>query len=241
MIPLSMKGNGERGFPIFACEAMVMNDGFRHKGLRRRMVEELREKGIDNDDVLAAIGAVPRHLFLDDAFLEYAYQDRAFPIDAGQTISQPFTVALQTSLLETRKGHWVLEVGTGSGYQAAVLSQMRARVISIERQRGLYDRAREVLRELGSKVRCLYGDGYEGANSFAPFDRILVTCGAPSVPMDLLDQLKPEGVLVVPVGTEEQRLKRVVKKENGEWEVSDHGPARFVPMLERKEKGGNRS
>ncbi len=218
----------------------MMNDGYRQQGLRKRLIQELREKGIDDEAVLDAMGKVQRHLFLDDAFLEYAYQDRAFPIDAGQTISQPYTVALQTSLLGVQKGHRVLEIGTGSGYQAAVLDQMRVRLISVERQRKLYDKATRILRKQGAKVRCIYGDGYEGARNFAPFDRILVTCGAPSIPESLLEQLVPGGMMVVPVGEEEQRLKRVVKDENGGLSESDHGPARFVPMLQRKEKKSER-
>ncbi len=200
-------------------------------------MEELKEKGIEDPSVLQAIGEVPRHVFLDDAFLEYAYQDRAFPIDAGQTISQPYTVARQTALLEVEKGHRVLEIGTGSGYQAAVLSQMRARVISVERQKKLYDKARYILQRYGFKVRCLFGDGYQGAPAFAPFDRILVTCGAPELPEGLLEQLKPGGIMVVPVGqTDQQRMKRVDKDEHGAICETDHGFFHFVPMLDRKAK-----
>lgn len=230
-------------FPIFAehrLEGNLVEDNYRHKGLRRKLVKELGEKGIEAPEVLDAIGEVPRHCFLDDAFLEYAYQDRAFPIDAGQTISQPYTVARQSSLLRVEKGMRVLEIGTGSGYQAAVLAAMKARVITLERQKSLYDQAKWVLRKLGYRVRCFFGDGYQGAPSFAPFDRILVTCGAPSFPHTLAEQLAPGGILVVPLGEEEQRMKRFIKNGDGSFEESDHGRYRFVPMLDRRAKNGGR-
>lgn len=200
------------------------------------MVDELREKGVEDPNVLKAMEEVPRHIFLDDAFLEYAYQDRAFPIDAGQTISQPYTVARQSSLLKVEKAHRVLEIGTGSGYQAAVLSQMRARVVTVERQKKLYDHARYMMERYGFKVRCLFGDGYEGAPAFAPFDRILVTCGAPELPESLMEQLVPGGIMVVPVGSQEQRMKRSFKRADGSIETEDHGAFQFVPMLDRKER-----
>jgi protein-L-isoaspartate(D-aspartate) O-methyltransferase len=234
MIPCCKEAHPDAPFSYLRSKGPDMKDDYRHKGLRKRLVEELREKGIRDEKVLAAIGEVPRHVFLDDAFLEYAYQDRAFPIDAGQTISQPYTVARQTALLEVSKGHHVLEIGTGSGYQAAVLSRMRARTVSVERQKKLYEKARYILETYGFKVRCFFGDGYEGAPSFAPFDRILVTCGAPEVPKGLLEQLKPGGIMVVPVGNEEQRMIRVDKREDGTLLESDHGPFHFVPMLDRK-------
>lgn len=214
----------------------ALKDDFRHKGLRNRLVKELREKGIEDPDVLLAIGEVPRHIFLDDAFLEYAYQDRAFPIDSGQTISQPYTVARQTSLLKVEKRQRILEIGTGSGYQAAVLAQMRARVVSVERQKKLYEQARYILDRCGYKVRCIYGDGYQGAPAFAPFDRIIVTCGAPDVPEGLLDQLTPGGIMVVPVGDEDQRMKVVTKDEYGGISTKDHGSFHFVPMLNKRSK-----
>lgn len=196
---------------------------------------------MDDEKVLEALGNVPRHAFLDDAFLEYAYQDRAFPIDAGQTISRPFTVARQTSLLNVEKGQRILEVGTGSGYQAAVLGELRARVITVERQKALYDKARRILKEMGYRIRCSFGDGYEGAPSFAPFDRILVTCGAPSLPETLLEQLAPGGIMLIPVGPEdEQRMKSYQKASDGKLHEEDHGSFRFVPMLDRREKGSRR-
>ena len=223
-------------FPIFVPKGESLKDDYRHKGLRKRLVKELEEKGIDDRDVLRAIEEVPRHIFLDGAFLEYAYQDRAFPIDSGQTISQPYTVARQSSLLQVKRSHRILEVGTGSGYQAAVLDRMRGRVVSVERHKKLYEKARYVLERYGFKVRCLFGDGYEGAPAFAPFDRILVTCGAPDIPDSLLDQLAPGGLMVVPVGEEEQRMKLVQKDAEGRVSVEDYGAFWFVPMIDRKER-----
>ncbi len=211
-------------------------DGYRQKGLRRKLVQELERKGITDHRVLEAMGQVPRHLFIDDsAFLEQAYQDTAFPIGCGQTISQPWTVAFQTQLLELRPGMRVLEIGTGSGYQTAVLVAMGARVFSIERHRPLYVRTRERLQRMGVRAMLLHGDGYKGLPREAPFDRVLVTCGAPETPPALFHQLKEGGLMVVPVGDGPvQTMLRVAKQPAGNKEVTEHGAFRFVPMLEEK-------
>jgi protein-L-isoaspartate(D-aspartate) O-methyltransferase len=177
-----------------------MKDSFRHKGLRQKLIDSLREKGINNEQVLEAMNKVPRHLFMDSSFINHSYTDKAFPIAAGQTISQPYTVAFQTALLDPQKHQKVLEIGTGSGYQTAVLLEMGARVFTIERIRELYQAARDQLIPLGYKPGFYYGDGYEGLPAFAPFDRILVTAGAKDVPEKLLDQLAVGGRMVIPVG-----------------------------------------
>lgn len=214
-----------------------MNDSYRHKGLRKKLVEEVRVKGIRNEEVLSALQAVPRHFFLDSSFLEIAYQDKAFPIGAGQTISQPYTVAFQTELLQVKKGNKVLEVGTGSGYQACVLAEMGARVFTIERHRSLYRKTKQLLNEMKYSIKLFYGDGYEGLPAFAPFDRILVTAGAPQVPQKLLDQLKIGGMMVIPLGKgDTQIMTRVVKHGDDELEKQELGYFRFVPMLGDKER-----
>lgn len=214
----------------------MVKDDFRHQGLRRRLVELLKEKGISDPAVLKAIGEVPRHLFIDDsAFLELAYQDIAFPIGCGQTISQPYTVAFQSELLGIRPGMKVLEIGTGSGYQTAVLVKMGCKVFSIERHRPLYLRTKERLAQMGLKANLYHGDGYLGLPKEAPFDRVLVTCGAPYVPEHLPLQLKPDGVMVVPVGEgEQQRMLKLVHRPDGELSMTDLGAFRFVPMLKNK-------
>lgn len=210
-----------------------MEDTYRHKGLRKKLQAEVAGKGIKDHDVLDAIGTIPRHFFFDKAFLEFAYQDKAFPIGAGQTISQPYTVAFQTELLQSRPGMSVLEVGTGSGYQASVLHQIGLKVFSIERQKELYDKTRVLLKKHGFRVKCFFGDGYKGLPSFAPFDRIIVTCGAASVPLGLIDQLKPGGRMVVPVGIGDvQKMMLIVKNEDGSYFEEDHGEFMFVPMLQ---------
>jgi protein-L-isoaspartate(D-aspartate) O-methyltransferase len=168
---------------------IMIVDTFRHQGMRRRLVDELRKKGINNELVLQAIADVPRHLFMDNAFLEFAYADKAFPIEAGQTISQPYTVAYQSQLLLLEKGMKVLEIGTGSGYQTSVLYKMGAKVYSIERHKVLNNKAVALLQELNYNVKLFYGDGFKGLPSFAPFDRILITCGARIVPPELVKQL----------------------------------------------------
>jgi protein-L-isoaspartate(D-aspartate) O-methyltransferase len=214
----------------------MVKDDYRHQGLRKRLVDELRNKGISDPQVLKAIGEVPRHLFIDDsAFLELAYQDIAFPIGCGQTISQPYTVAFQTQLLAGKPGAKILEIGTGSGYQTAVLVKMGYKVFSIERHRPLYIRTKERLVGMGLKASLFHGDGYLGAPKEAPFDRILVTCGAPFIPDDLPAQLKPGGWLVIPVGEgEEQRMIKLDKQLDGALVHQDLGAFRFVPMLKNK-------
>lgn len=214
-----------------------MTDTYKHQGLRRKLVDLLKEKGIRDERILAAIGKVPRHYFLDSQFDIYAYQDMAFKIGAGQTISQPYTVAFQTELLQVTRGMKVLEIGTGSGYQTVILLELGAKVFTIERQKLLYDKARILLPQMGYAPKFYYGDGYAGIPAFAPYDRILVTCGAPNIPEKLVEQLKPGGRMVIPVGEgEDQIMKLVVKKEDGSLQVEDHGLFRFVPML--KDKSG---
>ena len=181
-------------------------DDYRHQGLRKRLVEEIQRKGITDQRVLAAIGSVPRHLFIDDsAFLALAYLDQAFPIGQGQTISQPYTVAMQTQLLRLTKGEKVLEIGTGSGYQTAVLCEMGAKLFSIERQQSLYKATKDRLGALHYRASLFFGDGYKGLVAHAPFDRIIVTCGAPEIPGSLKSQLKTGGIMVVPVGADGQQ------------------------------------
>jgi protein-L-isoaspartate(D-aspartate) O-methyltransferase len=211
-----------------------MMDSFRHKGLRKKLVEELKSKGITDNAVLEAIGTIPRHLFFESSFLEFAYQDNAFPIGAGQTISQPYTVAVQSSLLEIQKGDKVLEIGTGSGYQAAVLSQMGAKVFSIERQRELYLKTKTLMDTLGYRIKMFYGDGYLGLPSYAPFNKIIITCGAPFVPEKLLEQLKPGGIMVIPLGETTQTMTTFQKISDSEFIREEHGEFRFVPMLGNK-------
>jgi protein-L-isoaspartate(D-aspartate) O-methyltransferase len=215
--------------------SLPKEDNYLHKGLRRQLVQSLREKGIKDDRVLAAIGAVPRHFFLDRAFERQAYEDRAFPIAAGQTISQPFTVACQTQLLEIKKFDKVLEIGTGSGYQACVLGEMGISLFTIERQKELYDQLGTFpLFKKYPNIKRFYGDGFEGLPSYAPFDKILVTCGAPFVPPKLLVQLKPGGIMVIPVGEETQKMLRVSKDSEGNVTEEEFGDFAFVPMLQGK-------
>jgi protein-L-isoaspartate(D-aspartate) O-methyltransferase len=211
-----------------------MEDNYKHKGIRKQLVALLQTKGIKNSQVLQAIETVPRHLFLDSSFLEFAYQDKAFPIGAGQTISQPYTVAFQTELLAIKKGEKVLEVGTGSGYQTAVLCLMGAKVFTIERQKTLYDKTKLFLPDLGYTAKFFYGDGYKGLPPFAPYDKILVTAGAPKLPEALLTQLKEGGKLVIPVGDGSgQEMISILKTKNG-FEQTNHGSFKFVPLLEQK-------
>ena len=189
-----------------------MIDSYKHKGLRQKLVDTLSKKGIKNELVLEAIGKVPRHLFMDSSFLDHAYQDKAFPIAAGQTISQPYTVAFQTELLEVEVQHKVLEIGTGSGYQTAVLCLLGAEVYSIERQLELFKKTSLFLPKIGYVAkRLIFGDGYQGLKEEAPFDRIIVTAGAPFVPKPLLAQLKVGGRLVIPVGEQEQAMTLYVR------------------------------
>lgn len=209
-----------------------MNDTFLHKGQRRKLVEEIKRKGINDQRVLDAINNVPRHAFLESGLHKFAYKDQAFPIGNGQTISQPFTVAFQTELLDVEKNHKVLEVGTGSGYQAAVLLEMGVKVYSIERQRELYVRAQAVLTELGYLPHLFYGDGYAGKPTYGPFDRIIITAGANDVPETLLKQLKIGGKMVIPVGDRERQTMSLVEKlSENEYEKTSHGSFVFVPLL----------
>lgn len=220
----------------FAAVQIRATDDYRHQGLRKRLVEVLKTKGVSDAEVLGAINSIPRHLFIDDtAFLELAYQDVAFPIACGQTISQPYTVAFQTELLQLKKGMKVLEVGTGSGYQTAVLAHIGAKVFSIERHRPLYLLTKERLMRMSLRASLYHGDGYLGLEREAPFDRILVTCGAPFVPQDLQSQLKVGGRLVIPVGEgEEQRMLCVERLSEVDFTTKDLGSFRFVPMLQDK-------
>lgn len=201
--------------------------------MRRRLVEGLRKKGIKDEKVLEAIGNLPRHYFLDKAFEEHAYQDKAFPIGKEQTISQPFTVAYMTELMEVEKRQKVLEVGTGSGYQACILAALGTRVFTIERQKDLYEKARKFLPEIGfPQIRLFYRDGYKGLPEYAPFDRIIVTAGAPYIPDALRDQLSIGGIMVIPVGEEEQTMFRVRRITEQLYEEEPLGPFRFVPFVE---------
>ena len=214
----------------------LIEDSYQHKGLRRKLVEEIRKKGISNEKVLNALGAVPRHVFMDSGFIKFAYRDQAFPIRAGQTISQPFTVAFQTELLQIEPMHKILEVGTGSGYQAAVLAEMGAKVYTIERQKELYLQSQILLNRLNYRVHFFYGDGYQGLPTYGPFDRILITAAAPDIPERLLEQLKPGGRLVVPVGGPQSQVMTLIEKTlEGELHKSEHGSFIFVPMLGGKQ------
>lgn len=212
-----------------------MNDNFRHQGLRLKLVDVLREKGIKDQKVLTAISKIPRHSFIDKAFLEFAYQDKAFPIGSGQTISHPYTVAYQTELLEVKSYEKVLEVGTGSGYQTAVLLELKAQVFSVERQKDLYRKTKAFLPKLGYQAMFFYGDGYKGLEKFAPFDKIIVTAGAPFIPEDLVAQLKVGGRMVIPVGgADTQKMILIVKKSENEIEQKVLGDFSFVPLLRKK-------
>lgn len=209
-----------------------MVDSFKHKGLRQKLVENLVLKGIKNEAVLEAIRKVPRHWFMDSSFLDHAYQDKAFPIAANQTISQPYTVAYQTELLEVEANHKVLEIGTGSGYQTAVLCLLEAEVYSIERQLELFKKTSLFLPKIGYVAkRLIFGDGYKGLKADAPFDRILVTAGAPFVPKPLLAQLKVGGRLVIPVGDKEQVMSVFVRTSQKSFKKQEFGNFKFVPML----------
>lgn len=211
-------------------------DTYRHKGLRRKLVEGIRSKGISDEKLLNAINSIPRHFFLDSAFDEVAYEDRAFPIGEGQTISQPYTVAYQTQLLEVKPFEKILEIGTGSGYQAVVLAVMGAQVFTIERQKKLFDNNKLFPYLQGfHNIKFFYADGYEGLPTYAPFDKILITAAAPEVPLKLIGQLRPGGMMVLPLGSGEvQRMMRVTKLMSGaiKEEVFDHFS--FVPMIEGK-------
>jgi protein-L-isoaspartate(D-aspartate) O-methyltransferase len=216
----------------------MMKDSFEAKGKRKKLVAELKGKGIIDEEVLRAIDAVPRHLFMDEAFFIHAYTDKAFPISSGQTISQPYTVAVQTSLLRVKKRDKILEVGTGSGYQAAILAEMGAKVYTIERVRDLFMKAQMTLSQLGYSIDFFYGDGYEGKPLYGPFDGIVITAAAPEVPEALLKQLKTGARLVVPIGDTNSQVMTVVEKTGPEnYEYSEHGHFVFVPMLKGTTNG----
>jgi protein-L-isoaspartate(D-aspartate) O-methyltransferase len=213
-----------------------IEDSYRHKGLRKKLVETVRSKGITDEKVLEAIGNVPRHFFLDSAFDEVAYEDRAFPIGEGQTISQPYTVAYQTQLLEIKTFEKVLEIGTGSAYQAVILAAMGAQVYTIERQKKLFEQNKSFpfLKKYPS-IKFFYGDGYEGLPTYAPFDKVLITAAAPEIPEKLIHQLKVKGMMVIPVGSGSvQRMMRISKLENGALKEEVFDNFSFVPMVEGK-------
>lgn len=210
---------------------MMIEDNYKQRGLRNKLVKKLREKGISDERVLAAIGKVPRHAFFDDALLSHAYEDKAFPIGEGQTISQPYTVAFQTEKLQIKSGEKVLEIGTGSGYQAAVLLEMGAKVYTIEYNRKLYEHTRDFLPELGYKPFFFFGDGSKGIPAKAPYDKIIVTAGAPIVPSALTEQLAENGILIIPVGDRnKQKMLRITKKQ-GKLVQEEFDSFAFVPLL----------
>lgn len=209
----------------------MIEDTYKHRGLRKKLVKTVAEKGIKSEAVLAAIGNVPRHVFFENALLDHAYQDKAFPIGEGQTISQPFTVAFQTEKLGIKPGDKVLEIGTGSGYQACVLLELGAKVYTIEYNRVLYERTKQFLPQLGYKPFFFYGDGSKGLPAKAPFDKIIVTAGAPVVPTALTDQLNENGVLVIPVGDREKQKMLKITKKNGKLVQEEFDYFAFVPLL----------
>lgn len=208
----------------------MLEDNYRTRGLRNKLVKILRNKGISDENVLSAIGKVPRHYFFEDALLSHAYQDKAFPIGEGQTISQPYTVAFQTEKLEVKPGDKVLEIGTGSGYQACVLLEMGAQVFTIEVIRPLYERTRKFLPSIGYRPFFFFGDGSKGLPAKAPFDKILVTAGAPVVPEALTDQLSEGGVLVIPVGGRDKQLMKRIRKKEGKLTEEQFDHFAFVPL-----------
>lgn len=211
-------------------------DTYRHKGLRRKLVETVRSKGITDERILIAIETIPRHFFLDSAFDEVAYEDKAFPIEAEQTISQPYTVAYQTQLLDVKPKEKVLEIGTGSAYQACVLAEMGAKVFTIERQKKLYDINRQFhFLKKYLNIKFFYGDGYEGLPTYAPFDKVLITAAAPIVPVKLVTQMKPGGMMVIPFGGGDvQVMKRLIKQADGSIKEEVYDRFSFVPMLQGK-------
>ena len=211
-----------------------MQDTLKHKGMRKKLIEVLRSKGIDNEEVLSVMMEIPRHsFFFDTAFLHLAYEDKAFPIGAGETISQPYTVAFQSQLLQVNPGDKILEIGTGSGYQACVLAYLNAKVYTIERQEELFLKTSEFLPKINfGHIRTLFGDGYKGSPRFAPFDKILVTAGATEMPNTLLDQLKVGGIMVIPFGKADvQRMLRIKKESPHKYIREDHGSFAFVPFV----------
>jgi protein-L-isoaspartate(D-aspartate) O-methyltransferase len=217
----------------------MIEDSYRHKGLRKQLVQEIAGKGVTDQRVLDAMNRVPRHAFLSSAFLSFAYENKAFQIGAGQTISHPYTVAFQSQLLMVEPGMKVLEIGTGSGYQTSILCELGARVYSIERQKLLHVKAKELLEKMGYKAKLTYGDGFKGMPAFAPFDRIIVTCAAPRVSEELMLQLRPGGRIVIPFGEGEvQEMMTIDETEDGEFITRMHGAFSFVPMLEKRNPTG---
>ena len=216
---------------------MILKDSPKHRGMRNQLVNTIKAKGISDKNVLDAIAKVPRHLFMDSGFIDFAYQDKPFPIAADQTISQPYTVAFQTELLEVKPNDKILEIGTGSGYQTAVLIELGAIVFSVERQKELYTKSKKFLPKVGYVPKKLeFGDGYLGMPDAAPFDGIIVTAGAPFVPKPLLSQLKIGGKLVIPVGEGTQVMTLFIRKGEKEFEKHEHGDFRFVPLLKDSNK-----
>ncbi len=214
---------------------ILVKDSHRQQGKRQQLVKIVQEKGIEDQKVLKAIGSIPRHLFMDSSFEDHAYQDKAFPIAADQTISQPYTVAFQTELLQIKRGDTVLEIGTGSGYQTAVLCYLGAKVYTVERQRELFKKTERFLPKLGYRPKyATFGDGYLGLPDYAPFDKIIVTAGAPFIPKPLMQQLKVGGRLVIPVGDEVQIMTLLERKSQKEFKKTTFGEFRFVPLLEDK-------
>jgi protein-L-isoaspartate(D-aspartate) O-methyltransferase len=212
-------------------------DSFKYQGMRRQLVRELSDRGIKSKQVLDCFEAIPRHYFLDNAFAEQAYSNTAFQIGSGQTISHPYTVAFQTELLDIQKGEKILEIGSGSGFQTCVLCEMGAKVFSIERHKELHLKAKNIVRHLKYNARLSFGDGYKGLPTFAPFDKIIITCGAPDIPEELVNQMKIGGVMIIPIGEGvEQQMKKIVKVSDSEITIEDFGVFKFVPMLENKVK-----
>ena len=209
----------------------MIEDNYRQRGLRNKLVKKLRLKGILDERVLTAIGKVPRHLFFDDALLSHAYEDKAFPIGEGQTISQPYTVAFQTEKLDIKPGDKVLENGTGSGYQAAILMELGAKVYTIEFQQKLFERTKAFLPQLGYQPYFFFGDGSKGMSSKAPFNKIIVTAGAPIIPDTLIDQLSDNGILIIPVGDREKQKMVRITKQNGKLRKAEFDNFAFVPLL----------
>jgi protein-L-isoaspartate(D-aspartate) O-methyltransferase len=211
-------------------------DTYRHKGLRKKLVDSIKQKGITDERVLEAMMSIPRHYFLDTALDRIAYEDRAFPIQEGQTISQPYTVAYQTQLLEVELYDKILEIGTGSAYQASVLAELGANVFTIERQKKLFELNKQfILRSKYPGIKFFYGDGFEGLPTYAPFDKILITAAAPFIPPKLIEQLKPGGKMVIPLDDDgRQKMMRITKNEDGSYEEETFSNFSFVPMLKGK-------
>ncbi len=220
-------------FAGYICAMRKYEDSYRHKGLRKKLVDVVRSKGITDEKVLLAIESIPRHYFLDSAFDEVAYEDRAFPIAEGQTISQPYTVAYQTQLLSIKPFNKVLEIGTGSAYQASVLAEMGAQVFTIERQKKLFEHNKQFgYIKKYPNIKFFYGDGYEGLPTYGPFDKVIITAAAPDIPKKLVDQLKPGGMMVIPVVDGElQTMKRITKLQDGTLKEEAFDRFSFVPML----------